>query len=169
MVELLVVIAIIALLLTIILAVGGKVRGKMRTTECISNLRQIATAFRLYAQDNMQRLPEPAIANRSWEQIIQPYYGGKFACPADQELARTVGSSYDWRDTGDPVTSFAGKLLSAIGPADAVLAFEVYPGWHTPRQMNVVRLDGSCTSLDQDACANQLIRPITPANGATRP
>lgn len=51
LVELLVVIGIIALLAAILFPVFATVRGKARQTVCISNLRQIGTAFQMYAQD----------------------------------------------------------------------------------------------------------------------
>jgi prepilin-type N-terminal cleavage/methylation domain-containing protein len=162
LVELLVAIATIALVVT------QKVRGNMQSAECVNNLRQIAAAFRLYAQDNKNFLPQPALANKSWEQMIAPYYGGSFKCPADAELSTLVGSSYDWRDTGDPATSFAGKSLAAIGPPDAVLAFEALPGWHASRQISVVRVDGSTATLDEEECFKQLVRPVTPNRARNR-
>ena len=161
--ELLVAIAVVAILLTLVLAAAQKVRGRMRATQCITNLRQIAVGFRLYAQDNRGFLPQPALANKSWEQMIAPFYSGSYWCPADGELSRTVGSSYDWRDTGDPATSFAGKPLSAIGPSDAVLAFDALPGWHVSREVMVARLDGAVASIRQEECFQQLIQP-TPRN-----
>ena len=57
LVELLVVIAIIALLTAILLPVFGTVRGKARQASCISNLKQIGNAVRMYTQDYDGRFP----------------------------------------------------------------------------------------------------------------
>jgi prepilin-type N-terminal cleavage/methylation domain-containing protein len=52
LVELLVVIGIIALLISILLPVLGKVRKQALRTKCMSNLRQLVTAMTVYAGDN---------------------------------------------------------------------------------------------------------------------
>src|SRR5689334_2966900 len=51
LIELLVVIAIIAILAAILFPVFAQARKSARTTACISNLKQIATASLMYAQD----------------------------------------------------------------------------------------------------------------------
>ncbi len=51
LIELLVVIAIIAILAAILFPVFAKAREKARTASCQSNLKQLATAFLMYAQD----------------------------------------------------------------------------------------------------------------------
>lgn len=51
LIELLVVIAIIAILAAILFPVFAKAREKARQTSCLSNLKQISTAFIMYAQD----------------------------------------------------------------------------------------------------------------------
>mgnify|MGYP002682001975 CR=1 FL=1 len=52
LIELLVVIAIIAILGAILFPVFARARRKAKTTQCINNLKQIATAVRMYVDDH---------------------------------------------------------------------------------------------------------------------
>ncbi|EIP98993.1 prepilin-type N-terminal cleavage/methylation domain-containing protein [Opitutaceae bacterium TAV1] len=57
LIELLTVIAIIGILAAIIIPVVGKVRESARRAQCVSNLRQIANAVLLFADDHRGVLP----------------------------------------------------------------------------------------------------------------
>src|SRR5437667_1209392 len=57
LVELLVVIGIIAVLISILLPTLGKARKAARTTVCLSNLRQMGTAWVMYLSDSKGHLP----------------------------------------------------------------------------------------------------------------
>ncbi|MCC6423287.1 MAG: DUF1559 domain-containing protein [Phycisphaerales bacterium] len=64
LVELLVVIGIIALLISILLPALNKAREAAKKIQCASNMRQVALAIRLYAQDNRQWMP-PGLSSDS--------------------------------------------------------------------------------------------------------
>ena len=58
LIELLVVIAIIAILAAILFPVFAQAREKARQSACVSNLKQIGTAFAIYTQDYDGLLPD---------------------------------------------------------------------------------------------------------------
>src|SRR5881396_2230208 len=58
LVELLVVIGIIAVLIGILLPALARARSASRTTVCLSNLRQMGTAWMMYLSDSKGRLPQ---------------------------------------------------------------------------------------------------------------
>ena len=58
LIELLVVIAIIAILAAILLPVLASAKARSYKASCLSNLRQIGTAFSLYLSDNQDRFPD---------------------------------------------------------------------------------------------------------------
>jgi prepilin-type N-terminal cleavage/methylation domain-containing protein len=93
LIELLVVIAIIAILAAILFPVFAKARERAQVTTCVSNMKQIGLQFRMYADDNDDRLPyaqDPSDGNHFgklplvWS-VMKPY-GGTFEfwrCPSD--------------------------------------------------------------------------------------
>jgi prepilin-type N-terminal cleavage/methylation domain-containing protein len=66
LVELLVVIGIIALLIAILLPALSRAREQAKNTQCLSNLRQLATVYQFYANDNQDRIPIGYDANSPW-------------------------------------------------------------------------------------------------------
>ncbi len=91
LIELLVVIAIIAILAAILFPVFAQAREKARQTACLSNLKQIGLAFRMYTEDydevHMYSLMNEAGSPPSiysWQQRMIPYVknGQVFVCPS---------------------------------------------------------------------------------------
>ncbi|MDW8052734.1 MAG: prepilin-type N-terminal cleavage/methylation domain-containing protein [Armatimonadota bacterium] len=95
LIELLVVIAIIAILAAILFPVFAQARERARATQCISNLRQSATAVLLYVNDYDETFPinlylrftpqGPCVF--SFYQALEPYKkaGEIMLCPSDSK------------------------------------------------------------------------------------
>ena len=164
MLELLVVLGIITLASALILSGVTRARAIARSAGCMANLRQIHQAFTQYASDNDKRYPDPLSVGKSWEALLQTYCGpssATFACPADAEIFPEVGSSYDWRDTPNPLTTLAGRPMQAASRSWAVLAFDTLPGWHEKHFMNAICVDGSAREMREEDCLSDLRVPIT--------
>ncbi len=78
LIELLVVIAIIAILAAILFPVFAQARESARVISCVSNLKQLGLAFRMYSQDYDETFRErrfcfPTGCYGSWKHVIQPY------------------------------------------------------------------------------------------------
>jgi prepilin-type N-terminal cleavage/methylation domain-containing protein/prepilin-type processing-associated H-X9-DG protein len=134
LIELLVVIAIIAILAAILFPVFAKARAKARQTSCLSNTRQINTAFMEYAQDYDEMFmcwKTRCWADNGWDGAarndppfhakLQPYIKNTqiFACPSqtrdsyfsgcwDASLYAPLGYGYNEHlgHSGSPATGF---------------------------------------------------------------
>ncbi|MHB8995659.1 MAG: prepilin-type N-terminal cleavage/methylation domain-containing protein [Armatimonadota bacterium] len=83
LIELLVVIAIIAILAAILFPVFAKAREKARQTSCLSNCRQLATGFVMYAQDYDER-------------TLYPVFIPEIAVPGAGGTATPPGANVNW-------------------------------------------------------------------------
>jgi prepilin-type N-terminal cleavage/methylation domain-containing protein/prepilin-type processing-associated H-X9-DG protein len=97
LIELLVVIAIIAILAAILFPVFAQARESARMTSCLSNMKQLGLALRMYAQDYDETntsiyqgwgTGDPNVADQDgwmWRNAIQPYTKNKgiMSCPSN--------------------------------------------------------------------------------------
>jgi len=100
LIELLVVIAIIAILAAILFPVFAQARESARAISCLSNMRQIGLALRMYSQDYDESYPNNRLGfttigsqtndplyegGWNWRNALQPYLKNKgiFACPSN--------------------------------------------------------------------------------------
>jgi len=129
-VELLVVIAIIGILAGLLLTSLGMARARVGRATCISNLRQINLATRMYADDHQDAIVLPAgpagpiTDYQIYKEYVKSYagYQGKpsanekfFACPADRFYYSWGGGRGKLHDKGfceEPFTDFTSYAFN---------------------------------------------------------
>jgi hypothetical protein len=133
-------------------------RGRAQAV-CAANLHSIGVAFSSYAVDNNDFFP-PATTKAQWEDLLRAYvHRNVFRCPADSEIFDALGSSYDWRDTGNSWTTLAGRSQAQISRQNVSIAYDALPGWHAPGKVHVLLNDQSVQLVEQDLFFKELQRP----------
>jgi prepilin-type N-terminal cleavage/methylation domain-containing protein len=153
LIELLVVLAIITLLVGVTLPALTSARASARSGMCLSNLRQMAEGFHLYAGAHDGRLPDDEL-EEVWDVLIQDELGGEagvFVCPADEDAVEASqagypGLSYGWREwfeVDDSRSSLSGKTLASVHRTELILVFDDFSDRHGKGMLNAAAVDGS--------------------------
>jgi prepilin-type N-terminal cleavage/methylation domain-containing protein/prepilin-type processing-associated H-X9-DG protein len=141
LIELLVVIAIIAILAAILFPVFAKARERAMLTTCISNNKQLGTAFQMYTQDSDGRLPfwiftglkpsDQAFAaqnlnDSTWDVVLYPYVKTKqsYTCPSSKSAGAKPGATNPIRSYSLPRNVSGMPVNFAPSPTRTVLLME---------------------------------------------
>lgn len=136
------VIAIIAILASMLLPALNQARGRAKSSQCLSNLKQVATACVMYAQDYNGMLTKPQVRNNYyWSNLM---VDGKYLpesdvvlCP-EQKIKRpyknnsdalyTYGLNRDVERDGSPAGGRRPAASTATSSRDAARPLRS-PGW----------------------------------------
>jgi prepilin-type N-terminal cleavage/methylation domain-containing protein/prepilin-type processing-associated H-X9-DG protein len=177
LIELLVVIAIIAIIAAILFPVFAQAREKARQSSCLSNLRQIGMAVRMYLQDNdgqcfVHHLYDadvsangPVISlepEKPWTVIFSPYVRSRavFYCPSDP-VGRTRTQALDLPTYGQLELAELDRGAPGTIAAESYLLNSLLT--HRTRQygaFNEARFDGIGGSLVMMSERNALARNL---------
>jgi len=172
LIELLVVIAIIAILAAILFPVFAKAREKARQSSCQNNLKQLATAYTMYAQDadentvfTQQWQNWPPSNNRHWPCLLQTYLKSPevFNCPSvsGQKVILQANTTVGWPSPNDPSCAPDDLMNVQYGANTANNDTDYASGWspyasaHNPFYKNLSRiLDPANTIIFGDYSRN---------------
>lgn len=133
LIELLVVIAIIAILAAILFPVFAQAREKARQTACLSNMKQVGLALRMYMEDYDERLffrtssnpdstrshiavprTQPDYNALQWWNVLMPYIKNQqiFKCPSDGNATLSPDANGNLIIRRSLVASLAVEFLS---------------------------------------------------------
>ncbi len=146
--------ALIGILASLLMPALSSAKRKANSARCISNLRQLGIAARLYADQNEGRLPRARRYGQSEtnttgalpaiQEVLASHVSGVsnvFKCPGDKGgVFDREGSSYEWN------VSLSGRILHRIadGRHDESQTFLLRDreGWHPRGRKNAVFIDG---------------------------
>jgi len=145
LIELLVVIAIIAILAAILFPVFAQAREAARKTSCLSNLKQVGTAWLMYAQDYDEVIPpiqcftDPAGWYTCWDSgwmagqfdmnrgLIQTYMKSApiMDCPSAKGIPVAAGYAIAYGHNPLAYAGGAASLAAFEAPADTAMLADV--------------------------------------------
>jgi prepilin-type N-terminal cleavage/methylation domain-containing protein/prepilin-type processing-associated H-X9-DG protein len=132
LIELLVVIAIIAILTAMLLPALSRAKQRAWAASCLSNVKQIGVASRMYADDHGDALPRSAHSGQSWVNTLQPYCSGTnlWRCSRD----------------GNKTRAFSYAINDYLLPPDAGGAADFSKTTRVPRPTDTIWL-GECADV----------------------
>jgi prepilin-type N-terminal cleavage/methylation domain-containing protein/prepilin-type processing-associated H-X9-DG protein len=124
--ELLVVVGVMSLLAAFLFPVLAQARDSARRAQCLSNLRQLALAHRLYVQDHDDALPASQYPFELgpgpwvvWPQFLRPYY----------KDPRLLDQGFTTREERLATPWLADYVMCAYGPGGSGTPFSPYWRW----------------------------------------
>jgi prepilin-type N-terminal cleavage/methylation domain-containing protein/prepilin-type processing-associated H-X9-DG protein len=144
LIELLVVIAIIAILAAILFPVFARAREKARQASCQSNLKQIALAAIMYAQDYDERCVLGYETGRLWSDLLAPYMKNTqmLICPSATQYAAN-GYGINSQSMSGPALASIQQPASTIYFADGKRINRAIAGF-VDRDPNTWGTNGVC-------------------------
>jgi prepilin-type N-terminal cleavage/methylation domain-containing protein len=113
LIELLVVIAIIAILAAMLLPALSRAKAKGRRASCLSNLKQIETAFTIYLDEHEDRFPD----RRDLKNSLPGGYRPWSTWPPSDPRAGWANIVLKESGTTDPLWSCPAAIVSPVGNA----------------------------------------------------
>jgi prepilin-type N-terminal cleavage/methylation domain-containing protein len=151
LIELLVVIAVIAILAGLLLPAVNRAHETARRSACLSNLRQVNLAIRLYAEDSDDSLPVlptpnpfPNGVGAYYKELVKGYLGLSgppapdemvFVCPSDRQMRTNVAHAFTsytfngYEVNEGAIPRITGKRLSTIAESSRAVLIGEWPAF----------------------------------------